>query len=118
MIIDHRSSIIDHRSSIMESVTPIRWRNGMACESERDAEMQRIVRGPGPTWGVTLFSLLLLLLGGCASIKVSNRHEYQGEKLSRPDRIYVHDFAATVEDLPAWSEVAQSNTVQNATASA
>lgn len=51
----------------------------------------------------------LVLATGCASIKLQNRQEYEGEKLARPDHILVHDFAATVEDLPDWSDAAQTN---------
>lgn len=50
-----------------------------------------------------LFSVVVLTLAlgsGCASIKVTDRDEYQGEKLARPDQILVHDFAATAADLP------------------
>jgi hypothetical protein len=75
-----------------------------------------MLHGSGSRSGIALLAVVLLL-GGCASIKVSNRDEYQGEKLARPDRIYVHDFAATLEDLPAWSEVARSSLAQNSTAS-
>jgi len=49
----------------------------------------------------------LLLAAGCASIKITDRDEYKGAKLARPDRILVHDFAATIDDLPAWSEAAK-----------
>jgi len=49
----------------------------------------------------------LLLVAGCASIKITDRDEYKGAKLARPDQILVHDFAATVEDLPAWSDAAK-----------
>jgi len=63
-----------------------------------------------------LIGLLLLLLPGCSSIKLSNRDEYRGEKLARPDRIYVHDFAATAADLPAWSEAAKTYSGQQANA--
>lgn len=44
-----------------------------------------------------------LSLVGCASTQVSNREEYTGGPLPRPDRILVYDFAATPGDLPAWS---------------
>ena len=45
----------------------------------------------------------LVTLAGCASTKVSGSRNYQGERLARPDRIIVHDFAATPADIPAWS---------------
>lgn len=60
----------------------------------------------------------LLLLAGCSSIKITDRDEYHGEKLARPDRIYVHDFAARADDLPSWSEAAKTYSGQQATSSA
>lgn len=54
----------------------------------------------------------------CSSIAIENREEYRGEKLARPDRILVHDFAANPDDLPSWSEAAQSNAGARATVSA
>jgi hypothetical protein len=55
------------------------------------------------------FAMVWLIGGsGCSSIQVSNRDEYRGEKLARPDRILIHDFAADPDDLPAWSEAAKA----------
>jgi hypothetical protein len=50
--------------------------------------------------------LALALVVGCASTKVTERQAYEGEKLARPDRIIVRDFAATPADLPAGTTVA------------
>ena len=50
-------------------------------------------------------ALAALLLAGCASSGVSERKEYQGE-LTRPDRIIVHDFAGTPDDVPDGSAIA------------
>jgi hypothetical protein len=55
---------------------------------------------------VTPFFLTLIALAGCASTTVTKRQTYQGEKLARPGRIIVHDFAATPADIPAWSAAA------------
>lgn len=52
----------------------------------------------------------LFLVVGCASVEIIGRDDYQGEKLPRPDRILVNDFAAAVEDLPEWSEAAKTMT--------
>lgn len=52
----------------------------------------------------TLWIPVLLAALGCASVAVGDRDEYRGEKLPRPGRIIVHDFAATPSDLPSWSE--------------
>jgi hypothetical protein len=49
----------------------------------------------------SLFTLLVLT--GCASTNVTERETYQGEKLARPERIIVHDFAATPDEVPAES---------------
>lgn len=56
------------------------------------------------TWARASTLLLLFSLSACASVHVTGRDDYQGEKLPRPDRILVRDFAATAEDLPAWSD--------------
>jgi hypothetical protein len=45
----------------------------------------------------------LLVLVGCASTKVTERQAYTGEKLARPDRIIVYDFAATPDEVHAES---------------
>lgn len=50
----------------------------------------------------------LLTLTGCASTKMSNHqtHVGVGEKLPKPDNIWVYDFAATSADVPAYSTFA------------
>lgn len=45
----------------------------------------------------------LLLLAACASTEVTERQVHEGEPLPRPDRILIHDFVATPDDLPADS---------------
>ncbi|MGR9099213.1 MAG: DUF4410 domain-containing protein [Gammaproteobacteria bacterium] len=64
------------------------------------------------------FIALSLLTAGCATTSVTNREEYTGEKLARPDRIIVHDFAATPADLPDWSEAASRYAYNSAPQSA
>lgn len=70
--------------------------------------------------GFRLAFAMVWLIGsaGCSSIQVSNRNEYRGEKLARPDRILIHDFAADPDDLPAWSEAAKTHAGARAQASA
>jgi hypothetical protein len=51
---------------------------------------------------------ILLALSGCASIEVSNRETYAGEKLARPDRMIVYNFAATPEEIPASSTLSSA----------
>ena len=55
---------------------------------------------------VALCLFALVALAACASTKVTGSQSYQGERLARPDRIIVHDFAATAADIPAWSAAA------------
>jgi len=64
-----------------------------------------------------LFTLIAVV--GCASTEVTERDSYVGdEKIARPDRIVVHDFAATPADVPADSVLAgryaEHNTPQTA----
>jgi len=47
--------------------------------------------------------LALILVAGCASTQGTARQPYAGAKSPRPDRIIVHDFAATPADIPAES---------------
>ena len=48
----------------------------------------------------------LIVLAGCASTTVTDRQRYEGERIARPDRIIVHDFATTAADVPTGSAVA------------
>ena len=50
--------------------------------------------------------LTLVVVAGCASTEVSNRHEYRGGKVPRPGHIWVYDFAATPAEIPAESALA------------
>ena len=50
--------------------------------------------------------LVLAVAAGCASIEVSDRQEYKGGKIPRPNHIWVYDFAATPAEVPANSELA------------
>ena len=58
---------------------------------------------------IVLCSLPLLLVVGCASTEVTERHTQMrdGERLARPDRIYVYPFAVTHADIPSWSTAAE-----------
>jgi hypothetical protein len=51
------------------------------------------------TFGIAI----LLFVSGCASTKVSNRHELVTGEIPRPNTIWVYDFAATPDDVPAES---------------
>ncbi len=52
------------------------------------------------------FIFALVVLGGCASTKVTDQQIYVMEKVPRPDLIVVYDFAATPADVPAYSSLA------------
>ena len=57
----------------------------------------------------TAFSLgfVLLIASGCASTEVTQRESKIGdEKLPRPERIIVYDFAASPADVPVESSIA------------
>lgn len=43
----------------------------------------------------------LLVLSGCASVKIGNRQKMAAQRLPRPANILVHDFVATAADVPA-----------------
>ena len=55
--------------------------------------------------------IVVVALAGCASTTVTGSQSYEGERLARPDRIIVHDFAATPADIPAWSDAAEQHVV-------
>jgi hypothetical protein len=48
----------------------------------------------------------LLIIAGCASTKVTGRDELAIGQIPRPNTIWVHDFAATPEDVPDESALA------------
>ena len=52
---------------------------------------------------IVLSLFALFVVAGCASTKVSDRQQLVFEQLPRPDRIWVHDFVATPDDVPAES---------------
>ena len=52
----------------------------------------------------------ILMVNGCASTKVSDREIPVTDKVPRPDRIVIVDFAATPADVPADSPLAAAAT--------
>ena len=55
----------------------------------------------------TPWLLASLVVAGCASSDVTGRRSYvEDEKIARPGRIIVHNFAATADDIPADAAVA------------
>ena len=60
-----------------------------------------------PFGSATACLFALVVLAGCASTEVTERESKVGdEKIARPDRIIVYDFAATPADVPADSTLA------------
>jgi len=55
---------------------------------------------------VIVMSVFALVVAGCASTKVTNRQMYEGGKLARPNNIWVYDFVATPDGVPADSALA------------
>ena len=55
---------------------------------------------------IVLYLLSLLVVAGCASTKISDRDQVVYGPLTRPDTIWVYDFAATPGDVPAESALA------------
>jgi len=56
-----------------------------------------------PSRLVSYLFVVLVVVAGCASTRLTRRDYYTGEPLPRPDRIIVYDFAATAADIPAGS---------------
>ena len=50
--------------------------------------------------------IAIVMVGGCASTKVTDREILVTEKVPRPDNILIYDFAATPADVPADSSLA------------
>ncbi len=59
--------------------------------------------------------LALVVVAGCSSTKVTSLQPYEGERLARPDRIIVHDFASSPNDIPPGSAVAGHQYAQPST---
>jgi hypothetical protein len=54
-----------------------------------------------------------VILAGCASSQVVSRQQYEGERLPRPNRIWVYDFASSAADVPAGSSLAGAPAAQS-----
>jgi len=50
--------------------------------------------------------LAVVVIGGCAQTTVTSRDPYIGERIARPNRIIVHNFASSPADIPPGSAVA------------
>jgi hypothetical protein len=59
---------------------------------------------------IILSLFAMLFIAGCASTKITNRDELVTGQLPRPNTIWVYDFAATPEDVPAESALAGQDT--------
>jgi len=58
---------------------------------------------------IILCLFALVILAGCASTKTTSRDELVTEKIPRPNTIWVHNFAATPDDVPGESALAGQN---------
>jgi len=58
---------------------------------------------------IAMYLVALLMIAGCASTKITGRNELATGQLPRPNTIWVHDFAATPEDVPEESALAGQN---------
>ena len=63
---------------------------------------------------IGLYLLSLLVIAGCASTKVTSRHEAAVGKLPRPNTIWVYDFAATPDDVPSTARLKLPNRSKSA----
>jgi len=55
---------------------------------------------------IALYLFALLVVAGCASTKITDRDQVVFGPLTRPNTIWVYDFAATPDDVPAESSLA------------
>jgi len=49
------------------------------------------------------FVFVLVAVAGCASTTATLTDPYTDQRIPRPERIIVHDFAATADDIPPGS---------------
>jgi len=56
----------------------------------------------------------LLVIAGCASTKITGRDELATGQLPRPNTIWVHDFAATPDEVPNESALAGQDLAHSA----
>jgi hypothetical protein len=61
---------------------------------------------------IVLCLLVLVGVAGCASTKVTERHQLVTGQIARPNNIWVYDFVATPADVPADSNIAAQSVVQ------
>jgi len=54
-----------------------------------------------------------VILTACASSQVTSRQQYEGERLPRPNQIWVYDFTSNAADVPAGSTLAESPSAQS-----
>jgi hypothetical protein len=51
--------------------------------------------------------LVLLVIAGCAKTKFTDHKMLAINQIFRPERIWVYDYATTLDDLPTYSELAE-----------
>jgi uncharacterized protein DUF4410 len=61
--------------------------------------------------GCLLLPVIVIVLAGCASTKITQREQLVTGPIPRPNTIWVYDFAATAAEIPANSALAGANGV-------
>jgi hypothetical protein len=75
--------------------------NAIPIRSIISAEMSKGLCRLGVLILLSLFSMLAM--NGCASTKITDREQMVTKQLPRPEHIWIHDFAASPGDIPAYS---------------
>ena len=58
-----------------------------------------------------IWLFIAFVVSSCASTDVTQRQQYQGEKLAKPGRVIIHDFTANPAEVPAELSFASQNAV-------
>jgi len=62
---------------------------------------------------IALYLFALLLVAGCASTKITSHDQAVSGEIPRPNTIWVYDFAATPDDVPAESALTGQYSAHN-----
>ena len=59
-----------------------------------------------PSRRAAILSIVLVIAAGCAKTTVTDRQYYEGQRVARPNRIIVYDFAGSAAEVPVGSQTA------------